>query len=429
MNWKWFIILSTVLVAYANGANDNFKGVATLLGSGTTDYQKALGWATIATLAGSITAFFFATNLVKTFSGKGLVPDALITTPEFLLAVALGAGATVLLATLTGIPISTTYSLTGSLVGAGLVAIGADLGFSTLGKFFFILLLSSPLIAVILTTIIYIILRSTRRMLGVSRKTCVCMGEKVIPVANVNLVNGQILSVIELKSMEIFVDEKSQCQARALDRYEGRVFDIDAQQIFHFDLYGRLGLTSFWRIVLTIFILDFAMYVWYRFNHSVSFLWRFHRVHHSDRHVDVTTASRFHFGEMTLSAVINYSLILSLGASIGEVRIFELIFVFMTQLAHSNIRLFKPLEDFIWFIFVSPSMHRIHHSDIRRQTDSNYGTVFSIWDRLFKTLFKDVDVQKVHFGLKEFQDPKELTLVSLILMPFIPKRNRFAKSK
>ena len=247
MEWTIFIILATLFVAYTNGANDNFKGVATLFGSGTTDYKKALTWATVTTLAGSITAFFFATNLVKTFKGKGLVPDALIATPEFLLAVALGASATVLLATLTGIPISTTHSLTGALVGAGLVAIGADLGFSTLGKNFFIPLISSPFIAVVFTSVVYMIFRFSRQMLGVGRSTCVCMGEKVIPVANVNLVNGQMLSVAELKSMEIFVDEKSQCQARALDRYEGRVMGIDAQQILDTLHFASAGLLSFAR--------------------------------------------------------------------------------------------------------------------------------------------------------------------------------------
>ncbi len=247
MEWTIFIILATLFVAYTNGANDNFKGVATLFGSGTTDYRKALQWATITTLAGSVTAFFFATNLVKTFSGKGLVPDALSITPEFLLAVALGASATVLLATLTGIPISTTHSLTGALVGAGLVAIGRDLGFSTLGKNFLIPLLSSPFIAVVLTTVVYMVFRFSRQMLGVKRSTCVCMGEKIIPVANVNLINGQMLSVAELKSMEIFVDEKSQCQARALDRYEGRVLGIDAQEILDTLHFASAGLLSFAR--------------------------------------------------------------------------------------------------------------------------------------------------------------------------------------
>lgn len=247
MEWTIFIILATLFVAYTNGANDNFKGVATLFGSGTTDYRKALGWATVTTLAGSITAFFFVTNLVKTFSGKGLVPDVLIATPEFLLAVALGASATVLLATLTGIPISTTHSLTGALVGAGLVAIGADLGFSTLGKNFFIPLLSIPFIAVVFTSVVYMVFRFNRQKLGVGRSTCVCMGEKIIPVANVNLVNGQMLSVAELKSMEIFVDEKSQCQARAIDRYEGRVLGIDAQQILDTLHFASAGAVSFAR--------------------------------------------------------------------------------------------------------------------------------------------------------------------------------------
>jgi len=247
MEWTTLIILATLFVAYTNGANDNFKGVATLFGSGTTDYPKALAWATATTLAGSLTAFFFATKLVKTFSGKGLVPDALIGTPEFLLAVALGASATVLLATLTGIPISTTHSLMGALVGAGLVAIGADLGFSTLGKNFFIPLLSSPFIAVVLTSVIYMVFRFSRQKLGVGRSTCVCMGERVIPVANVNLVNGQMLSIAELKSMEIFVDEKVECQARALDRYEGRVLGIDAQQILDTLHFASAGAVSFAR--------------------------------------------------------------------------------------------------------------------------------------------------------------------------------------
>jgi len=247
MEWTILIILATLFVAYTNGANDNFKGVATLFGSGTTDYQKALAWATVTTLAGSLAAFFFATKLVKTFSGKGLVPDGLIGTPEFLLAVALGASATVLLATLTGIPISTTHSLTGALVGAGLVAIGRDLGFSTLGKNFFIPLLSSPFIAVVFTSVVYMVFRFSRQKLGVGRSACVCMGEKVIPVANVNLVNGQMLSVVELKSMEIFVDEKSQCQARAIDRYEGRVLGIDAQQILDTLHFISAGAVSFAR--------------------------------------------------------------------------------------------------------------------------------------------------------------------------------------
>ena len=247
MTWTILIILATLFVAYTNGANDNFKGVATLFGSGTSDYRKALAWATVTTLAGSLTAFFFATKLVKTFSGKGLVPDTLMATPEFLLAVALGASATILLATVTGIPISTTHSLIGALVGTGLVAIGTGLGFSTLGNNFFIPLLSSPLIAIALTAVVYVVFRFSRQMLGVKRTTCVCVGERVIPVANTNLSNGQVLTMSQLKQMDIFVDQKSQCKAIALDRYDGKVLGIDAQQILDSLHFISAGAVSFAR--------------------------------------------------------------------------------------------------------------------------------------------------------------------------------------
>ena len=247
MTWTILIILATLFVAYTNGANDNFKGVATLLGSGTSDYPKALAWATVTTLAGSLTAFFFATKLVKTFSGKGLVPDALAATPEFLLAVALGASVTILLATVTGIPISTTHSLIGALVGTGLVAIGTGLGFSTLGKNFFIPLLSSPLIALFLAAVVYVVFRFSRQMLGVQRTTCVCIGERVIPVANANLTNGQVLTMSQLKQMDIFVDQKAKCRAMALDRYEGKVLGIDAQQILDGLHFMSAGAVSFAR--------------------------------------------------------------------------------------------------------------------------------------------------------------------------------------
>ena len=135
-----FIILfiAACFLAYSNGANDNFKGVATLLGSGTTNYKKAIRWATITTFAGSIAAIFLAETLVKNFSGKGLVPDELIQNPIFAISIALGAGFTVLLATKIGMPISTTHGLVGALFGAGVMAIGADFNFEKLGKVFLI---------------------------------------------------------------------------------------------------------------------------------------------------------------------------------------------------------------------------------------------------------------------------------------------------
>ena len=248
MLWIALIILSTLLVAYANGANDNFKGVATLFGSGTADYRKALWWASITTFAGSITAFFFASSLVKTFSGKGLVPDSLIASPDFLVAVAIGASLTVLIAALTGIPISTTHGLTGALVGAGIMAVGpGQLGFNTLGKNFFIPLLVSPVIAVIATAIVYGIFRQARHYWGVTRQTCVCVGEKIIAVPGLVCCDGQKFSVAQLRAFDIMVDEQTACQARAVEFYQGNLLGISAQQILDALHFLSAGAVSFAR--------------------------------------------------------------------------------------------------------------------------------------------------------------------------------------
>jgi PiT family inorganic phosphate transporter len=152
------LFLATLFLAYSNGANDNFKGVATLFGSQTTSYKTAIWWATLTTFAGSVASVFIASTLIKNFSGKGLVPDAIANTPEFRIAVAIGAALTIIIATFIGFPISTTHSLTGALVGAGIVAQGFPVNFSALGKLFFLPLLFSPLIAIPLGAIIYIFL-------------------------------------------------------------------------------------------------------------------------------------------------------------------------------------------------------------------------------------------------------------------------------
>ena len=159
-----FILLfaAVVFLAWSNGANDNFKGVASLFGSGTAGYSKSITWATATTLAGSLTAVFLAQELLKKFSGKGLIPDALTTQPAFLVAVALGAGGTVILATRLGFPISTTHGITGALVGAGLAADGHDVHFGRLWSGFVQPLLLSPVLALFLGAVIYLVLRTAR---------------------------------------------------------------------------------------------------------------------------------------------------------------------------------------------------------------------------------------------------------------------------
>ena len=171
------LLVATLFLAYFNGANDNFKGVATLYGSGTLTYKKAIIIATIATFVGSICAIFLAQGLVKSFSGKGLVPTEIAGSLDFLVAVGFGAGTTVLLATRLGFPISTTHSLVGALVGAGLMAIGLDVNFAQMSSSFVIPLLVSPFIAFALGALVYWVLTTLRKKFGLSKESCVCIGE------------------------------------------------------------------------------------------------------------------------------------------------------------------------------------------------------------------------------------------------------------
>ena len=156
------LFVAVAFLAWSNGANDNFKGVAALYGSGIASYRKALAWATVTTGAGSVAALFLAAELLHKFSGKGLVPEVLTVSPAFLLAVALGAGSTVLLATRLGFPVSTTHAITGALVGAGLTAAPDAVNVARLWEGFAKPLLLSPLMAVGTGALLFVILRAVR---------------------------------------------------------------------------------------------------------------------------------------------------------------------------------------------------------------------------------------------------------------------------
>src|SRR5437867_12733801 len=163
-----FVLLffATCFLAYSNGANDNFKGVASLFGSRTCNYRAAIWWATIATFAGSIMSIFLSQTLLGKFSGKGIVPDHFVGSEYFLLAVAIGAGLTVIIATLTGFPISTTHALTGAIIGCGVVAVGPAMNFSSLGKGFVLPLLLSPVLAMAVAGLLYVFFHGSRIALG-----------------------------------------------------------------------------------------------------------------------------------------------------------------------------------------------------------------------------------------------------------------------
>ncbi|MDP3703579.1 MAG: inorganic phosphate transporter [Candidatus Omnitrophota bacterium] len=226
-------------LAYANGANDNFKGVATLFGSRTTDYRKALWWATLTTLAGSCAAVLLSGGLVKAFSGKGLVPDLLTHDPRFLLAVGFGAALTVMLATMTGFPISTTHALTGGLVGAGLAAVGM-VNAGKLGQSFFMPLAVSPFVSFAATAWLYPVFRFTRQRLGIEQQMCLCV-DGGVPQPVVVQPNGA--AVLRSTGLSLSVGQLSACT----ERYQGYILGIDSQWILDRLHFLSAGAVSFAR--------------------------------------------------------------------------------------------------------------------------------------------------------------------------------------
>lgn len=221
------LAIAVVWLAYANGANDNFKGVATVLGSGTRDYATALRWATVTTAAGSLASIAIGAGLAATFSGKGLVPDAVLADPGFMLSVGFGAAGTVLLATRFGFPISTTHALVGGLVGAGLAAQGiSGVNVAALGAAFVAPLLITPVAAAALTTLAYPLAHWTRRALGVSRDTCVCAGDEVRVVAPEPR-GGLMAAAVAAPFPTLTVGSAEAC----VERYSGRVVGIGVEAL------------------------------------------------------------------------------------------------------------------------------------------------------------------------------------------------------
>ncbi|MBT5059673.1 MAG: inorganic phosphate transporter [Gemmatimonadetes bacterium] len=192
------VAVGAVFLTYANGANDNFKGVATLYGSGVLSYRAALVSGTTATWFGSVAALFIADELVRSFSGKGLVDPAILAQGTFPVAVAGGAAVTVLLATRLGLPISTTHALIGALVGAGLSA--GSLNAARLGTAFALPLAISPLLAATLAAAVYLTGRTLRRHWQLEADDCLCLEPALQPA--VQLVSQPIKQPISQSSSQ-----------------------------------------------------------------------------------------------------------------------------------------------------------------------------------------------------------------------------------
>ena len=239
------LFLGVFLLAWGNGANDNFKGVATLWGSGAAGFRGALVWATGATLLGSLLSIVLAQALAVSFSGKGLIPAEAITTP-LLAATAAAAAAAILLATLLGMPTSTTHALTGALVGSGIAAIGASsIDWHRLLTGFAQPLLLSPLLALALTGFVYPVLRSLRLWLGLNKESCLCVSEAAPRAVELSSGGAAYLAADGGPGLTVGIGEAHQCA----ERYSGRLFGIRAQRLVDGLHFASSGAVCFARAV------------------------------------------------------------------------------------------------------------------------------------------------------------------------------------
>ena len=163
-------------------------------------------------------------------------------------------------------------------------------------------------------------------------------------------------------------------------------------------------------------IYDCYIYWWHRFNHIIPLLWRFHRVHHLDENLDTTTAVRFHWGEVLLSSIWRAPLIILLGMPLSSILIAEILLLCFSLFQHSNINLPQKLNKLLTYFFVTPTYHFLHHEPDRRNTDSHYANILTIWDRLFGSRAHGQANSKMKNGLPGLHD---LPLWQLILAPFI----------
>jgi sterol desaturase/sphingolipid hydroxylase (fatty acid hydroxylase superfamily) len=167
-------------------------------------------------------------------------------------------------------------------------------------------------------------------------------------------------------------------------------------------------------LALDLLLLDFLIYWWHRANHEFAPLWRFHEVHHLDRFLDTSTAVRFHFGEVLLSALARGAVIVLLGFPIASILAFEAAVQFAAIFHHSNVRLPPRLEQALARVIITPSLHWVHHHRVKRDTDSTYGTIFSFWDGLFRSRTATARTPEMPIGV---EGREETGLLGLLVSP------------
>jgi len=182
------------------------------------------------------------------------------------------------------------------------------------------------------------------------------------------------------------------------------------------------------QFLLACLFMDLTFYWWHVANHRIPFLWRFHNVHHIDPDLDVSTAFRFHFGEVALSTVFRVLQVSVIGLSSSMFAVYELVFQANTLFHHSNVRLPITIERWLNLVLVTPRMHGIHHSQVREETNSNYSVVFSWWDRLHRSARLNIPQSAITVGVPAYVDPQDYTFRNALLLPFRHQRDYWRRT-
>lgn len=228
--------------------------------------------------------------------------------------------------------------------------------------------------------------------------------------------------VVPIIGLAIYIKENKNPQRHYKDKNKHDLYNVgnslivnsvnkllkkQTENIFHIFDESNFGLINYFKIselnknILSIFIIDFYMYNWHKINHESSFLWYFHKFHHKDNMLDSSSGIRFHLGELLLSEIFRTLILIPLGIKNRQIKNYEKILLPIIIFHHSNINIDNKLDDLLKLIITSPSFHRIHHSKIIYEANSNYGSVFSFWDKIFQSYTKNNAQNYIDFGIIE----------------------------
>lgn len=185
-----------------------------------------------------------------------------------------------------------------------------------------------------------------------------------------------------------------------------------------------LGVEGAWGFALGFILFDMWQYLWHRLNHHVPFLWRFHAVHHADRELSASSGLRFHTGEIVLSSCARLVVLPLLGMTVPQVLLYEAVLLPVILFHHGNVGVPARADRWLRWLIVTPWMHWVHHSDYQPETDSNFSSVFSFWDRVFGSFRLVADPRALTLGLEETERRDWATLPGMLAMPFRRKRAR-----